>query len=80
MNGRRGFGSWFNQILQSWTFSLDQVRLPYAKRGDLSRRLCLRRMSTIRPGNSECVGGNVADFLNSKREGLLNSGGSDEPT
>jgi hypothetical protein len=45
------------------------------KQGDLSRRLCLRRMCTIRPGNSECVGGNVADLLSSKRKGVLNSRG-----
>jgi len=30
-------------------------------------------MCTKRPGNSECVGGNVADLLNSKRKGVLNS-------
>jgi hypothetical protein len=27
------------------------------------------------PGNSECVGGSVADLLNSKRKGVLNPGG-----
>ena len=75
MNGWRAFGSWFNQIHQSWTFSLDQVRLPYASEAISRGVLCLRRMCTIRPGNSECVGGNVADLLNSKRKGVLNSRG-----
>jgi hypothetical protein len=39
MNGRRAFGSWFNQIHQSWTFNLDQVRLPYASEA-ISRGAC----------------------------------------